>query len=434
MSGEDDFPDGSGVAITGLGVQCAIGNDIDEFTDALRRGASGISYEPSGSPEDELPAALGVRGRIRRAPAAVLERLTEVDADVLDRLRRLVRRASRSKQYSLLAAVEAWSQAGIQAGHDGSEVGVLVAGSNHGHQLSFEMSQKYQKSPSFVRPSYAHEFWDTDVLGAASEMLGIVGEGSSVGGASAAGNVGLVKAFQLIRSGAADACLVIAPITELSIVEMMAMWNLGALGGKSRQEPAEELSRPFDRQHEGFIYGEGAAALVLESYHHAATRGARALARVRGGVITLDGNHLTTPSVDGEVRVMNRALRSAGISAAQVDYVNAHATSTPLGDQAEAEGLGRVFGEYGDQPWVNSTKSMLGHCLGSASALEAVATVQQLRYGFVHPNVNLKEPIVDTLRLAPAHAVDEPLSCAINNGFGFGGINTCVVLGTGDED
>jgi malonyl-ACP decarboxylase len=419
----------SSAVITGLGVQCAAGSGLGEFTRSLREGVPGVTFRP---PDSGLPPALGVTALPRSAPRDILDtRLTGTDPELRDGLRSLMRRATRSKQYALLAAVEAWSHAALPADRDATRTGVVIAGGNQAHELYQDMGRRFRGSPSFVRPSYAVELWDTDLLGTVSELLGCLGEGLSTGGASAAGNVGLITGLRMVRDGYADVCLVVAPLTELSPVERMALFNLGALGAKTRQEPAPERSRPFDAQHDGFIYGEGAAALLLESREHADRRGARPLATLLGGASALHGSRLTTPSLDGEVRVMRQAIAEAGRDVGQIDLVSAHATSTPLGDATEAEAIRTVFGERTGEVWVNATKSLIGHCLGAASAIEAIAAVQQIRCGFIHPNANLKEPIPQAapLRLAPTTAVDARPRLVLSNAFGFGGINTSVLLG-----
>ncbi|SOD64271.1 malonyl-ACP decarboxylase [Streptomyces zhaozhouensis] len=431
------------VVVTGLGVQCALGNTVDAFTRGLREGAVGITYEPPG--DETLPASCGVSGRIAATPARALEALAEagaVDERLRDRLRHPLRRAPRGKAFSLLAAAEAVSSAGLgprgaggPASWDPGGFGLVVAGGGPTHRLIHEMGGRYRESPALVRPGYATELWDSDLVGAAGELFGTHGESLTTGGASAAGNVGLVTAFRLLRDGYADACLVLAPMAELTFVELTALRHVGALGGKSAT--AESLagrpasfSRPFDAAHDGFVPGEGAAALLLETAAGAAARGAVPLAGVRGGAVVLHGERGTAPSVDAEVRVMRRALDQAGLAPGAIDYVNAHATSTPLGDEAEAAALTELLGEHATRPWVNATKALTGHCLGSASAIEAVACVQQLRHGFAHPNPHLREPVQGALKLnlVPPGAVTAELRYAINNGFGFGGINSCVVL------
>lgn len=250
----------------------------------------------------------------------------------------------------------------------------------------------------------------------------------TVSGASAAGNVGLIQGMRLIRSGCADVCLVVAGMQELSDVELMAFANLGALGGEGANVDPARCNRPFDAGHDGFVYGEGAAALVLESTTVAQERGATTLAVLDDGVSALDGSHLTQPSQEGEEFVMGEVLRRCRVDTGKLDLISAHATSTPLGDETEAAAIRALLGERAGRPWVNATKSLVGHCLGPASAIEAIACVLQMRGGYVHPNVNLAEPITRELRLAPPRRTAAVIRRALNNAFGFGGINTALLL------
>jgi malonyl-ACP decarboxylase len=180
--------------------------------------------------------------------------------------------------------------------------------------------------------------------------------------------------------------------------------------------------------HQGFVFGEGAAAVVLEQADVAGARGAEKLAVLRDGVSALDGTHLTHPSQEGQEFVMREALRRSGVAPGELDLVSAHATSTPLGDKAESKAIGAVLGAAAGRPWVNATKALIGHCLGPAALIEAVACVAQMRGGYVHPNVNLTQPITGELRFAPAEAVRADIRYALSNSFGFGGINTSVVI------
>jgi malonyl-ACP decarboxylase len=411
------------VTITGMGVQCAVAHGLDEFDQALRAGRSGITFADPGL---GLPRTLGFRGRLTRGPEATLGQ----------RLESLTRRTSRSIRYSLLAAVEAYERAGLDAIADRRRIAVLVAGSNLTHQLSFAMSEKYRKDPAYVSPRYAHQLWDSDLLGIVSEALDIRGEGMTVGGASAGGNLGLIQGMRLVRSGTADVCLVVAGMQDLSEVELMALANLGALGGKNEQtDPADPAhpatcSRPFDARHDGFVLGDGAAAMVLET-ETAEQDEDRALARIREGVSALDGHHLTRPSQEGEEFVMREVLARAGVEAGEIDLVSAHATSTPLGDETEAAAIHAVLGggpSGPSGPWVNATKALVGHCLGPAATLEAIACVLQMRGGYVHPNPHLKQPITSALRFAPPRPAAASIGYALNNSFGFGGINTSLLL------
>lgn len=413
------------VTVTGMGVQCAVAHDIREFDRALRAGRSGITFE---DPPLGLPRPLGFRGRLIRSPESVLAARDSLDDSLRPKVRALSRRTSRSVRYSLLAAVEAYAQAGLGVIADRRRIALVVAGSNLSNQLSFTMSEKYRKDPGYVSPRYAHQLWDSDLLGIVSECLDIRGEGMTVGGASAAGNLGLIHGMRLIRSGYADICLVVAGMQELSEVDLMAFVNLGALGGKREDSTPATCCRPFDAGHDGFIYGEGAAAMVLESASAARDRGEHALAYLRNGISALDGHHLTQPSQAGEEFVMREVLEQAGVAPGEIDLVSAHATSTPLGDKTESAAIRAALGSAAQRPWVNATKSLLGHCLGPAATLEAIACVLQMRGGYVHPNLNLTDPVSRELRFAPPRRTAASIGYALNNSFGFGGINTTLLL------
>lgn len=419
------------VNITGMGVLCATALDVESFDEALRTGRTGVSF---ADPGPGLPKALGLRARLPAGLEPVVKeradalRLSGMDDKVVDRVVALASGVSRSAGYSLLAAVEAYERAGLAAIADRRRVALVVAGSNFTHELSFRMAERFRNEPNYVSPRYAHQFWDSDMLGVVSEALDIHGEGMTVAGASAAGNIGLIQGMRLIQSGCADACLVVAAMQDLSDVELMSFANLGALAVPRVATEPERCCCPFDVGHQGFVFGEGVAAIVLEAADVTGVRGVEPLAVLRDGASALDGHHLTQPSQDGQEFVMREALRRSGVDVGEVDLVSAHATSTPLGDKVESKAIGAVLGALPRRPWVNATKSLIGHCLGPASMIEAIACVLQMRGGYVHPNANLTEPITDELRFAPVTSVAADIRYALSNSFGFGGINTSILL------
>jgi malonyl-ACP decarboxylase len=272
-------------------------------------------------------------------------------------------------------------------------------------------------------------FMDTDLVGTVSEVLGCKGEGYSVGGASASGNVGLIHGARAVEYGDVDACIVIGYLADLSDVDLKAFENLGCLAGQRFAEFPARACRPFDTAAEGFVYGEASACVVLERKASATGRRAEALAQVLGTAMALSASRGPSPDQQAEVTVMRRAIEMSGVRPADIDYINAHATSTPLGDLTEVKAIREVFGEHIARVWINSTKSMTGHCLWSAGVVEAIASIVQLSQGFVHPNLNLEEPIDAQCRFAGAHKVEASLEMALSNSFGFGGINTSVVFG-----
>lgn len=406
----------SSIVVTGMGVRCSTAGNVAELNLALRSGRSGVQKVT-----DPNSAGIG---------ALIPESIETGAADGPDdpRARRLLNRSTPAARHSMLAAFEAAAQAGLAEIEDRRRIALVVAGDALSLGSTYAMHERFVDDPVSVRPSHSYQMWNSYLLGCVSEILTIKGEGQVVSGASASGNVGLLSAARLLLSGEADVCLAVAAMHEFSPVEVSAFKGLGALA-EIGEGFADEVMRPFDQGHRGFVLGEGAAAMVLERSDHATARKAPALATLRGGATVLDGHHQTQPNLYGEISAMTGALSRTGLTRQDIDLISAHGTSTPLGDDTEAAAIDQVFGA--DGPTVNATKSMLGHCLGPASGLSAVACVLQLRGAFAHPNLNLVEP-VQALSYAPASAIDLQVRNAMNNSFAFGGINTSVIFGQPD--
>ncbi|NKB23932.1 MAG: poly(3-hydroxyalkanoate) depolymerase [Kiritimatiellae bacterium] len=411
----------SNVVITGIGISTSIGRGIEQFTDALQKGVSGITRDD----ED----GLGIAGRIQSFDYEDrLAGLNLPDA-ILLRSRKAGRRAPRSAQVSIITALEAWMQAfSGKEGYPSEEIDVIVAGHNIGQQYQYRMAEKFKEHPEYIPANYALHFMDTDHVGILSETLGIQGEGFTVGGASASGNVGIFQAYRHIKYGLCKACVVVGAMADLSPVELQAFRQTGALGGKRFAAEPEKACRPFDADREGFIYGQGSACLILESAKSAQERGIDVWGEIAGGAVCLDGNRLSNPSVSGEARAMKKALEEAGSRPENVEYVNAHATSSVIGDEVEVQALKEIFGSHAANVWVNATKSLTGHCLYAAGVVEAVATLIQMKNGFLHPNLNLKKTIDDECRFAGLTSRAEICHLVLTNAFGFGGINTSIVI------
>ncbi|WP_371778500.1 beta-ketoacyl synthase N-terminal-like domain-containing protein [Streptosporangium subroseum] len=420
------------VAVTGMGVVCSIGADVPSFTRALWKGRCGIQPVPdtdAGGAARRLAAV--VRGFSFDGGVARRRLLPEsIRRDAL----RAARRSPRSLQIDLVTALEAFEDARLyRSGIPADRVGLVVAGHNLTSDYAYDLQDKYQENPAYLPARFALHFMDTDHVGTLSQVLGIKGEGYTVGGASASGNVGIVNACRLVESDAVDACLVVGAMTDLSPMQRQGFAAIGAVAGAETDTPQQEQSRPFDEDHEGFVPGQGSACMVVESAESARRRGATVLAEIAGYDLKLDGNSLADPREEGEAKVMRNAIRQAGIEPKDISYVNAHATATPAGDEAELHALRRVLGASFSVPWVNSTKGLTGHCLCAAGVVEAVATIVQMRHGFVHPNVNLKRPIDDDCRFVGVRAEPAEIGYALSNSFGFGGFNTSIVLRRGDE-
>lgn len=424
-----------GGVITGMGIVSSTGKNIEEFGSSLRAGRPGIGRLSTGE-EPALPVDIGAPIPPFSLPLAI-QVGTERHGLTEEFARKAVRcayDAPRGVQVSVLSAIEAWTCARlIDKPIAPGRVGIVIAGSNLNPDYAYGLQSKFRRSPQYVSPKYAFRYLDTDHVGTLSEILAIRGEGFTVGGASASGNVAIIKALQLLQLDLADACLVVGALTDLSPLEWQAFYNVGAMGGKKFAGQPAKACRPFDRDHEGFIYGQASACLVLESSLSAGRRGVPALAELAGGALVLAGNRLADPSVAGEVQAMQQALARAGIGPHQVDYLNAHGTSSPLGDETEIQAVKEVFAGHISRLWINSTKGLTGHCLSAAGVVETIASVIQMREGFVHPNINLENPIDHECRFCGHQAVPASIDTAMNNSFGFGGINTSLIIKKGDE-
>ena len=411
------------VVIIGMGVRTALGAGVTTFTEALLSGTSGISYRTSDG--------LGVAARVGDLDFAQALAALEPESDLAARARQVAGRASRSVQVSLLTALEAWMAAGAVADEvDPIRVHLLVGGGNPDFLQAYQVHEKFQVAAEYVPARYALTCMDTHLVGVVSEVLQLQGEGLTLGGASASGNVALIEGQRRIAAGRCDVCIVLGAMTDLSPVELQAFQHTGALGGIRGGANDAEACRPFDQGRYGFIYGQGAACVILASREYAKAMDVPVEGRLLGGAMCLDGNHLSNPSVDGEIRAMRQALNDAGLGVDEIDYVNAHATSSVVGDATELVALDEVFRESSRPVWVNGTKSFTGHCLSASAVVEAVGVLVQLKHGFLHRNLNLTMPIETRCRLVGQATVHTRCQVALSNAFGFGGINTALILGS----
>lgn len=408
------------IVITALGVVSALGRGVQEFAAGLRRGDCGIHHFPSPFPRTGafLPDFSAVD---------FLKTLPACPGEIQQRAQRALRQAPESAQITVAAAAEAWLSAGLHLTPIQAErTGIIIGGNNISQRYLAAGWRRFEDTPDYLSPRHAFLSLDTALVGLVSEVLGIHGCGLTIGAASASGNVAVWNAKQLLRAGAADCIIVCCASSELSSLEMHAFRLLGAAAPTSMELCPATLYRPFDAASQGFIPGEAAACIVLETADSARSRGARVWATVAGASLYLDGSHLPQASTSGEIRAMRSALLESQLHPAEVDYVNAHGSGSSQGDRCECDALVEVFGEK--QPWVNSTKSLTGHCLTAAGLVELVACILQMSEGFLHPNRNLQQPIDRRIRFLGNEAVTVPLKNVLSNSFGFGGFNSSIVL------
>jgi malonyl-ACP decarboxylase len=420
------------VSVIGMGVVSGIGSSLRAFGESLLQSRSGIQR-----------IALPDRG-IKIACLAAMENPANAVHDLLsyepvfrNLAAREIRRSSKSVQLSCIAMLQARQHCeSVFRIVNPERIGLIVAGNNLSSKSSHELAGLTSDSQGQgkVLPGYFLSTLDTDHIGVLSQLCNAKGEGLCVGGASASGNLGLLQGLRMIRHGYADVCIVVGALHELSVNDLLSLQKSGALAG-FRETDGPECCSPFDQSHQGFVYGEGAACLILSSAKLARKLEVPVAGHLLGGAICMDANRSVNPNVDGEIRVMQAALQDAGVSLADVDYINAHGSSSKLGDTTEALALETFLGEHVDRVYVNATKALTGHCLGASSVIEAVATLIQLERNFVHGLPNLRHPISSSLRFPGRCAVPAGrLQIGLSNAFAFSGLNSSIVFARGTDN
>jgi 3-oxoacyl-[acyl-carrier-protein] synthase I len=417
------------VVITGMGVMTPIGEGLDDYIESLLAGRSAVTRWKSV--DERCASKIGgdmsgfdLGAHLRRAGDAY-------PAALVQSLRRLMRVTPLSGRITAPAALQAFVDAGLPHPSLAPErFGHVLAGHNVNSNYVYEGHKVFLEEPEYIDPLYGVVSEDTDVLSVISELLTLRGPAFTVGGACATGNLGIMVATDLLRSGRVDAVLVTGASNDLDPPSLHSWVIIEALSFKSFNDDPARASRPFDALREGFVPSQGAAAVVLETLAGARARGARVRAEVLGAAAASDATRLTKPDQNGQVRAMRDALADARVDPGAVDYLNAHATSTPLGDAVEVAAIKEVFGAHAYRLAINATKSMLGHCLSAAGLVEMVATVLQMERGVLHPTINQeeKDPELD-LDFVPNQARPARVEVALSNAFGFGGLNSCVVVG-----
>lgn len=411
--------------ITGIGVITPIGTGIDQFAVALRNGKTNFSIL-------ELTHA----DQLFSFPGAFVNnfylneqlRNLELPVEIINKVKKL-RNISQSTAYSVYCTMEAWLDSDLgKSNIDHERIAIVSGGSNIQQGMLTSIQQKHSGNLQFLNPSYGLNFFDTDVIGVLSELLDIKGEGHSIGAASASGNMSIIQGHRLLQLGLYDAVIVIAPLMDISIFEYQAFTSMGAMAVLQPGLSPSTLCRPFDMAHSGFLYGQSAGCVILESSEHAIKRGKRGYGSVAGYGVSMDANRNPNPSAGGEKDAMVRAMYDAGIDPRQIDYVNTHGTASVSGDDIEVEALLLAGLKHVK---ANSTKSLTGHSLSAAGLVEVIATVIQIKEGFLHPVINLVNPITNDISWITGTSEEAAVNYGMSNSFGFGGINTSVIIKEG---
>jgi len=403
-----------------MGIVSCFGTDVDVFYEALLAGKSGIG-PITGFPCDEFPT---------RFAGAV----QDFDpGEYIDK--KQARRVDPFIRFAMVAGKKALEHAGLSGEHlnrlNKAKAGVIIGSGMGGMNVYYDgaltLSTKGHRriTPFFV------PYIITNMGGALLAIdLGFMGPNYSISTACATANYSIVAAANHIRQGHADVML--AGGAEAGVYPLGLAGFVACKALSERNEAPEKASRPWDKGRDGFVMGEGSGVLVLESLEHAIARGAPILAEYLGGAVNCDAHHMTDPREDGlgVSTCIEDALKDAGLAKEAINYINAHATSTLVGDMAEVRAIHKIFGPHAKNIKMNATKSMTGHCLGAAGGIEAIATIKAIQTGMLHPTINLDDPEAELGDIDPiAHkAKPHTITAGISNSFGFGGHNSTVIF------
>ena len=411
------------VVVTGLGALTPIGNNIEEYWTSLINGVSGAG------PITHFDAT-----KFKTRFACEVKNFTATDYIN----RKDARKMDKFTQYAMVASDEAIADSGLNLDKlNKFRVGVIWGAGIGGLEtfqnevLSFSQGDGTPKFNPFFIPKMIADIAPGNI----SIKYGFMGPNYATVSACASSANAMIDALNYIRLGHCDVIVTGGSEAAVAIAGIGGFNAMHALS--TRNESPQTASRPFDAERDGFVLGEGAGAIVLEEYEHAKSRGAKIYAEIIGGGMSSDAHHITTPHPEGEgvIAVMKNCLENSGITPKDVDHINTHGTSTPLGDVAELKGISEVFGDHAKNISINSTKSMTGHLLGAAGAVESIASILAITHGVIPPTINhttIDEKINPDLNLTLNKAQKRKVKIAMSNTFGFGGHNACVAFKTID--
>lgn len=404
------------VVVTGMGVFTSLGSELEQFWGNLMEGKSGVSKIEAFD--------------VSEYPTQIAAEIKNFNPEEYGLDKKEARRMDRFVQFAAVASMSAVKDAGLEMGSnvDPERVGVIV-GSGIGGLGTWEDQHNIllEKGPKRVSPFFIPMMIANMASGQVSMLTGAKGPNSTAVTACATGTHSIGDSFKMIQRGDADVMICGGAEATIRPTGLAGFCSMRAMS--VRNDEPEKASRPFDTGRDGFVMGEGAGVLILESLEHAQNRGAKIYAEIIGYGMSGDAHHMTEPDPDGAARCMTKALRDADIAPEAIDYINAHGTSTPVGDRSETTAIKKAFGDHAYKLAVSSTKSMTGHLLGAAGGVEAVILGLTLKNGIIAPTINLEnqDPELD-LDYVPNTPRKAEVTTALSNSFGFGGHNATIVM------
>ena len=399
------------VVITGMGIYSVIGKNLMEVQDSLYQGRSGIIFDP-------VRKAMGFRSAL----TGMVER--PILKGILDRRMRIGLPVQ--GEYAYISTMEALKHAGIDQSYlDGNEVGILFGNDSSAVPVVESVDiLRSKKDTMMIGSGYIFQSMNSTVSMNLSVIFRLKGVNFTISGACASGSHAIGIGYLLIKQGLQE-MIICGGAQEINPESTASFDALNAFSTRE-SEPAK-ASRPFDRDRDGLVPSGGAATVIIESYESAMKRGAPIYGEVIGYGFSSNGDHISMPNVEGPVRAMQKAIRDAGIRTSEIDYINAHATSTPSGDSNEAKSINTVFGDF--KPLISSTKSMTGHEMWMGGASEVIYSTLMMNNSFVAPNINLENPDADSEKLNIAtKTTQHDIKTFLSNSFGFGGTNSSLII------
>jgi len=399
------------VVITGMGIYSTIGRNLEEVRESLYTGKSGIDFDPKRK-------AMGFRSAL----TGIIERPQL--KGLLDRRQRVG--MAEQAEYAYMSTVEALKQANIEQNYlDKVEAGIMFGNDSSAVPVIETIDiMREKKDTAMVGSGLIFQTMNSTISMNLSVIYKLKGINLTLSGACASGSHAMGIAYYLIRSGLQE-CVITGGGQEVNLESMGSFDALNAFS--VRESEPQKASRPFDRDRDGLVPSGGAATLILESYDSAIKRGAKILAEVIGYGFSSNGDHISVPNLNGPVRSLQMALKDANLFAKDIEYINAHATSTPIGDAKEAEAINLVFGDA--KPWISGTKSMTGHEMWMGGASEVIYSILMLQNGFIAPTINFENPDEFSAKLKIADkTINQKFTIFLSNAFGFGGTNSTLIV------
>ena len=423
------------VVITGMATINPLGNALDTYVDNLLAGKSGIKRWESldvSIIECKIGGDLGTYD----CRAALEVYKDDLGEDRYKRIRKLFKTATFSAKTGVLCALGAFRDAGLLAtDYDPFSISSPVGGHNLNSKYLYDNGVQFREEPEFIQPLSGVEGIDPSVPGLITESLGLHGPAFTIGGACSSGNLALRAGFRDIVTGECDRSLVTGALFDMCTADLHASEFINAIVIKPEyMDHPEKASRPFDADRVGFVYSHGAGSLMLEELEVAKSRGARIYAEVLGVQANANANHQPQPFAEMQHLLIKQLLERTGVHAEEIDYVNCHATGTPVGDVEEAKAIRKALGKHADSVKLNAPKSMLGHTCWAAPIVETIGGILQMKRGTLHQTINIDnlDPEVD-LDVCADGPVRTDARLMIKNSFGFGGLNCCSLIRLWEE-